>query len=198
MVSVDDADGVGNPRRGSRGVCYGSPFPLKPVTVCFSHCKTNPSSLGSLTQTAAGQDPLGWPGVVMGREYHRNPNERVRTPAPLAWGHLYLCWWQDLVLGAQHHSGCFWHWWLLRIAVSSPHPWQLYGEFAVRPSLGCFLPATRKKLFELARAFSEKTKMRKSKRKHLLKHQVYPKRGLLSFAPGSWDCWGNAGGPGDS
>ncbi|XP_010158640.1 PREDICTED: CUE domain-containing protein 1, partial [Eurypyga helias] len=32
--------------------------------------------------------------------------------------------------------------------------------------------STRKKLFELARAFSEKTKMRKSKRKHLLKHQV--------------------------
>ncbi|KAI1231717.1 CUE domain-containing protein 1, partial [Lamprotornis superbus] len=30
--------------------------------------------------------------------------------------------------------------------------------------------STRKKLFELARAFSEKTKMRKSKRKHLLKH----------------------------
>uniref|UniRef100_A0A8C5TBQ7 CUE domain-containing protein 1 n=1 Tax=Malurus cyaneus samueli TaxID=2593467 RepID=A0A8C5TBQ7_9PASS len=36
--------------------------------------------------------------------------------------------------------------------------------------------STRKKLFELARAFSEKTKMRKSKRKHLLKHQVYPER----------------------
>lgn len=35
-------------------------------------------------------------------------------------------------------------------------------------------PATRRKLFELARAFSEKTKMRKSKRKHLLKHQSYP------------------------
>ncbi|XP_068765583.1 CUE domain-containing protein 1 [Struthio camelus] len=32
--------------------------------------------------------------------------------------------------------------------------------------------STRKKLFELARAFSEKTKMRKSRRKHLLKHQV--------------------------
>nr|XP_021388689.1 CUE domain-containing protein 1 [Lonchura striata domestica] len=32
--------------------------------------------------------------------------------------------------------------------------------------------STRKKLFELSRAFSEKTKMRKSKRKHLLKHQV--------------------------
>ncbi|XP_064127356.1 CUE domain-containing protein 1 [Loxodonta africana] len=30
--------------------------------------------------------------------------------------------------------------------------------------------STRRKLFELARAFSEKTKMRKSKRKHLLKH----------------------------
>lgn len=30
--------------------------------------------------------------------------------------------------------------------------------------------STRKKLFEIARAFSEKTKMRKSKRKHLLKH----------------------------
>lgn len=55
----------------------------------------------------------------------------------------------------------------------------------VRPSPSCFLPATRKKLFELARAFSEKTKMRKSKRKHLLKHQVYPKRG-----------WGAAGGRG--
>lgn len=55
--------------------------------------------------------------------------------------------------------------------------------FGARPSPGCFLPATRKKLFELARAFSEKTKMRKSKRKHLLKHQVYPKRG-----------WGAAGG----
>ncbi|KFW70645.1 CUE domain-containing protein 1, partial [Pygoscelis adeliae] len=57
--------------------------------------------------------------------------------------------------------------------------------FGVRPSPSCFLPATRKKLFELARAFSEKTKMRKSKRKHLLKHQVYPKRG-----------WGAAGGAG--
>ncbi|XP_061460979.1 CUE domain-containing protein 1 isoform X2 [Rhineura floridana] len=32
--------------------------------------------------------------------------------------------------------------------------------------------STRKKLFELAKAFSEKTKMRKSKRKQLLKHQV--------------------------
>ncbi|XP_014346826.1 CUE domain-containing protein 1b isoform X5 [Latimeria chalumnae] len=32
--------------------------------------------------------------------------------------------------------------------------------------------ATRKKLFELARAFSEKTKMRKPKRKHMLKHQA--------------------------
>ncbi|XP_032136014.1 CUE domain-containing protein 1 isoform X2 [Sapajus apella] len=30
--------------------------------------------------------------------------------------------------------------------------------------------STRRKLFELARAFSEKTKMRKSKRKHLLRH----------------------------
>ncbi|KAM9320167.1 CUE domain-containing protein 1 [Gastrophryne carolinensis] len=32
--------------------------------------------------------------------------------------------------------------------------------------------STKKKLLEIARAFSEKTKMRKSKRKHLLKHQV--------------------------
>ncbi|KAF0881146.1 CUED1 protein, partial [Crocuta crocuta] len=32
--------------------------------------------------------------------------------------------------------------------------------------------STRRKLFELARAFSEKTKMRKSKRKHLSKHQA--------------------------
>ncbi|XP_014346815.1 CUE domain-containing protein 1b isoform X2 [Latimeria chalumnae] len=32
--------------------------------------------------------------------------------------------------------------------------------------------STRKKLFELARAFSEKTKMRKPKRKHMLKHQA--------------------------
>lgn len=57
----------------------------------------------------------------------------------------------------------------------------------LRPALGGQLPgplaagsqvslpaATRRKLFELARAFSEKTKMRKSKRKHLLKHQSYP------------------------
>lgn len=44
--------------------------------------------------------------------------------------------------------------------------------------------ATRRKLFELARAFSEKTKMRKSKRKHLLKHQSYP------FQPGTgWQWW---------
>ncbi|KAB0399339.1 hypothetical protein E2I00_012381, partial [Balaenoptera physalus] len=44
--------------------------------------------------------------------------------------------------------------------------------------------ATRRKLFELARAFSEKTKMRKSKRKHLLKHQSYP------FQPGTgWQRW---------
>uniref|UniRef100_A0A4W3J4I4 CUE domain containing 1b n=1 Tax=Callorhinchus milii TaxID=7868 RepID=A0A4W3J4I4_CALMI len=34
--------------------------------------------------------------------------------------------------------------------------------------------STRKKLFELARAFSEKTKMRKLKRKHSLKHHTYP------------------------
>ncbi|XP_075051666.1 CUE domain-containing protein 1 isoform X1 [Mixophyes fleayi] len=33
--------------------------------------------------------------------------------------------------------------------------------------------STRKKLLEIARAFSEKTKMRKSRRKHLLKHQVF-------------------------
>ncbi|XP_074869464.1 CUE domain-containing protein 1 isoform X2 [Carettochelys insculpta] len=39
-------------------------------------------------------------------------------------------------------------------------------------SFSSIQPATRKKLFELARAFSEKTKMKKSKRKHLLKHQV--------------------------
>ncbi|ETE64396.1 CUE domain-containing protein 1, partial [Ophiophagus hannah] len=39
------------------------------------------------------------------------------------------------------------------------------------PALSSILSATRKKLFELARAFSEKTKMRKSKRKQLLKHQ---------------------------
>ncbi|XP_069827601.1 CUE domain-containing protein 1 isoform X2 [Dendropsophus ebraccatus] len=32
--------------------------------------------------------------------------------------------------------------------------------------------STRKKLLEIARSFSEKTKMRKSRRKHLLKHQV--------------------------
>ncbi|XP_056413476.1 CUE domain-containing protein 1 [Hyla sarda] len=32
--------------------------------------------------------------------------------------------------------------------------------------------STRKKLLEIARGFSEKTKMRKSRRKHLLKHQV--------------------------
>lgn len=54
----------------------------------------------------------------------------------------------------------------------------------MRPSPGCFLPATRKKLFELARAFSEKTKMRKSKRKHLLKHQVYPERGWGAVGQG--------------
>ncbi|KAF5916001.1 hypothetical protein HPG69_003074 [Diceros bicornis minor] len=42
--------------------------------------------------------------------------------------------------------------------------------------------STRRKLFELARAFSEKTKMRKSKRKHLSKHQSYP------FQPGTG--WG--------
>lgn len=34
--------------------------------------------------------------------------------------------------------------------------------------------ATRKKLFEIARTFSEKTKRRKSKRRMLLKHQSYP------------------------
>lgn len=36
------------------------------------------------------------------------------------------------------------------------------------------LAATRKKLFEIARTFSEKTKRRKSKRKVLLKHHSYP------------------------
>lgn len=47
---------------------------------------------------------------------------------------------------------------------------------------GLSAPATRRKLFELARAFSEKTRMRKSKRKHLSKHQSYP------FRPGAG--WG--------
>lgn len=42
-------------------------------------------------------------------------------------------------------------------------------------TLNVFSPtATRKKLFEIARTFSEKTKRRKSKRKVLLKHHSYP------------------------
>ncbi|XP_061868424.1 CUE domain-containing protein 1 isoform X2 [Colius striatus] len=52
------------------------------------------------------------------------------------------------------------------------------------------ISATRKKLFELARAFSEKTKMRKSKRKHLLKHQVMgtaaSTANLLDDVEGHW------------
>lgn len=55
---------------------------------------------------------------------------------------------------------------------SNPHqPAPVLGAAGSQVSLS---PATRRKLFELARAFSEKTKMRKSKRKHLLKHQSYP------------------------
>uniref|UniRef100_A0A8I3WDN6 CUE domain containing 1 n=1 Tax=Callithrix jacchus TaxID=9483 RepID=A0A8I3WDN6_CALJA len=49
--------------------------------------------------------------------------------------------------------------------------------------------STRRKLFELARAFSEKTKMRKSKRKHLLRHHSYP------FQPGTGDRGGGSQGP---
>lgn len=60
---------------------------------------------------------------------------------------------------------------------------QLSGALAAGLQVS-LLPATRRKLFELARAFSEKTKMRKSKRKHLLKHQSYP------FWPGTG--WGQS------
>lgn len=51
--------------------------------------------------------------------------------------------------------------------------------FWCSPCLLCFFAfypsATRKKLFEIARTFSEKTKRRKSKRKVLLKHHSYPR-----------------------
>lgn len=51
--------------------------------------------------------------------------------------------------------------------------------FKVSPAV--FSPsATRKKLFEIARTFSEKTKRRKSKRRVLLKHHSYPPPDLLS------------------
>lgn len=60
----------------------------------------------------------------------------------------------------------------LSCPCSNPHqPAPVLGAAGSQVSLS---PATRRKLFELARAFSEKTKMRKSKRKHLLKHQSYP------------------------
>lgn len=45
--------------------------------------------------------------------------------------------------------------------------------FKVSPD-GSSPSATRKKLFEIARTFSEKTKRRRSKRKVLLKHHSYP------------------------
>lgn len=68
-------------------------------------------------------------------------------------------------------------------ACIRPEPWWVAPRC---PAAGSQVPlpaATRRKLFELARAFSEKTKMRKSKRKHLLKHQSYP------FWPGPGGEW---------
>lgn len=71
---------------------------------------------------------------------------------------------------------------------SAPSPGgQLLGNLAAGSQVP-LPPATQRKLFELARAFSEKTKMRKSKRKHLLKHQSYP------LWPGTG--WGGASGLG--
>ncbi|KAM9596677.1 CUE domain-containing protein 1 isoform 1-T1 [Trichechus inunguis] len=54
--------------------------------------------------------------------------------------------------------------------TSEAHP-AVSEDALFRDKLKHMGKSTRKKLFELARAFSEKTKMRKSKRKHLLKHQ---------------------------
>ena len=72
---------------------------------------------------------------------------------------------------------------------SAPSPGgQLPGNLATGSQVS-LPPATQRKLFELARAFSEKTKMRKSKRKHLLKHQSYP------FWPGSGWGMGSPEGP---
>lgn len=79
-------------------------------------------------------------------------------------------------------------------APSSPEPWWA-ASCCCTPAAGSQVSlsaATRRKLFELARAFSEKTKMRKSKRKHLLKHQSYPfwsGTGRVQWvlkAPGLW------------
>uniref|UniRef100_A0A8C2CIS2 CUE domain containing 1a n=1 Tax=Cyprinus carpio TaxID=7962 RepID=A0A8C2CIS2_CYPCA len=42
--------------------------------------------------------------------------------------------------------------------------------------------STRKKLFEIARSFSEKTRRKKSKKRGLPKHQSYPHSGCLEFA----------------
>ncbi|NXQ32265.1 CUED1 protein, partial [Alaudala cheleensis] len=57
-------------------------------------------------------------------------------------------------------------------SVSSEAGGAVSDDALFRDKLKHMGKSTRKKLFELARAFSEKTKMRKSKRKHLLKHQV--------------------------
>ncbi|KFO98903.1 CUE domain-containing protein 1, partial [Calypte anna] len=57
-------------------------------------------------------------------------------------------------------------------SVSSEAVGAVSDDALFRDKLKHMGKSTRKKLFELARAFSEKTKMRKSKRKHLLKHQV--------------------------
>lgn len=49
--------------------------------------------------------------------------------------------------------------------------------------LSCFT-ATRKKLFEIAKSFSEKTRRRKTKKRALLKHQSYPPATpSITFAP---------------
>nr|XP_020036149.1 CUE domain-containing protein 1 [Castor canadensis]XP_020036150.1 CUE domain-containing protein 1 [Castor canadensis] len=54
--------------------------------------------------------------------------------------------------------------------TSEPNP-AVSEDALFRDKLKHMGKSTRRKLFELARAFSEKTKMRKSKRKHLPKHQ---------------------------
>ena len=64
--------------------------------------------------------------------------------------------------------------------------WWLWTVYILKCADRCPLfscVATRKKLFEIARTFSEKTKRKKSKRRTLLKHHSYPSSRII------WTCF---------
>lgn len=151
-------------------------------TACFSHHKLDQGPWAAL----AGLQALGTLGGV-GKEDHENPSKRIKhehlppgtkvslSPSP-SLGITTGCW----GVGGSHTPGP---------APLLPTARGSFG-FLGETLTSCFPPATRKKLFELARAFSEKTKMRKSKRKHLLKHQVYPERGCGTGGASLGCSWG--------